>query len=537
MTGAAQAGQSRLALWFAVGIVAVFAALQAATLDYGTRINDLPYIQDYRITSDVVRGSGLARDQLVGVQVDRKESLDLGMVRFKLYSVESDEVVCILALARIQPGKLQFDPGFYQYGGAFLYPLGAWYLALTKLGAIHLASLDTMLAQPQDMDRVWIAGRAFVLIAFVLSAFLLYLTLNEIAPAPVALAGLAIYLFCPVSIVYSQVIKPHWYALLWVNAALLIVVRAFLRNRLTLAAELLLGAAIGLAVGSATTFSLLAVLIWGALAVLMQRGGLRFVTLLRVPAVALIAFLATNPYYVLNWRAVRLEQAAAASWFNWSFDPGALWQFLQNSLFAGFGVALAVLLFAAIVYHLIRGPAWARLFALAVLVPIVMIAAMTATLASWNSNARYIPYVIPAGLILIALWRWPHRSLILGLCAMATAAQAAPMKLAYFDENSDTHGTRLLAAQWIDSNVQKNDALCLATDTLVPFDVPPFRFEQYRINAPDCVRMVRIERHPAAVVIDAGYKIEKRFTPRLSPQSFPLVWEHINPQITIYRKQ
>jgi hypothetical protein len=47
---------------------------------------------------------------------------------------------------------------------------------------------------------------------------------------------------------------------------------------------------------------------------------------------------------------------------------------------------------------------------------------------------------------------------------------------------------------------------------------------------------VQVERQPRAVVADPNYAIAKRFTPRLSPQSFPLVWEHINPQITIYKK-
>ena len=52
-----------------------------------------------------------------------------GWCEFKLYSIEADEAVNIIALARIKPGQGQFDPGLYQYGGAYLYPLGAWYFA------------------------------------------------------------------------------------------------------------------------------------------------------------------------------------------------------------------------------------------------------------------------------------------------------------------------------------------------------------------------------------------------------------------------
>jgi len=110
------------------------------------------------------------------------------------------------------------------------------------------------------------------------------------------------------------------------------------------------------------------------------------------------------------------------------------------------------------------------------------------------------------------------------------------LKLAYFDENSDTNSTRRSAAAWIDQNIPKSDAICVGTETLVPYDVPPFRFDQYKINSPDCRWLVQIERQPRAVLPIPQYGIAKRFVPRLSPQVYPLVWEHINPQITVYRK-
>jgi hypothetical protein len=519
----------------AAGIVVLFVILQAATLTYGTRINDLPFIRDYRVTTDVVSNSGLNRDHLVGSTTSQSESVDVWMVRFKLYPIEADEVDNIIALARIKPGLMQFDPKFYQYGGAFLYPLGGWYLSLSKLGALHLMPLGELLRYPQQIDGVWIGGRAFVLLAFAISAFLLFMTLNELAPTGIAAAGLAIYLLCPASIMFSQVTKPHWYALLWVNTAFLIVTRAFIRNRLTLMPEIVLSVAIGLAVGSAATFGLMAVFIWIALAILARRGGMGAVSLLRIPLVAGAAFLLSNPYYVLNWPAVQAERAATANWFSPSIRPDTFLMFVQNSLFSGFGIAVTALIFAVVIWHLLRGPGWARLFSTAIVIAIGVTAVMTASMSTWTVNFRYIPYVLPAALILIALRPWPYRGAALVLCLVATVAQSAPLKLAYFDENSTTHSTRLLAAEWIDANIPKQDAICLATNTLVPFDVPPFRFDQYKLNSPDCRWRVEVERHLRAVAPNPREEIAKRFVPRLSPQFFPLVWEHINPQITIYR--
>ena len=515
-------------------MIAVFVLLQALTLNYGTRINDLPFIRDYRVTGDVLRGSGLTRSQLMGETTERPESLDLWMVRFKLYSIEPDEVVNIIALARIKPAQLQFDPGLYQYGGAYLYPLGVWYFALSKLGMIHLAPFEQLLEHPQWMDGVWISGRRLCPGRFCSVRAPVFLALIELAPPTVALAGLAIYLFCPASIMFSQVIKPHWYAFIWVNAALLLIVRAFTRGGLSMAAELALAAFIGLCVGSATTFSLFAVLLWGALVFLVVRRATHPLALLRVPVVAVIVFVVTNPYYLLNWSAVRNERLAAQSWFQPALDPHAILAFVDNSMFAGFGIAFTLLLLAVVLWHLVRGPAARRAFALGMLVPIVVMAVATANLALWNLNFRYISLRDPGRALLLAAWSWPLRKTAMTLCAALTIAQALPLKLAYFDENSASHSTRLAAAAWIDAHIPDNDAIC--TGTPAPFDMPPFRFDRHPINTPDCRWEVHTERQLRAVKVDPGFRIAARFTPRFSPQAFPLVWESINPQITIYRK-
>jgi hypothetical protein len=520
----------------AAALIVLFVILQASTLDYGIRINDLAFIRDYRVAGDVLRGSGLDRPHLVGAPVDRPESLDLWMVRFKLYSIEADEVNNIIALARIRPSDWDFDPKYYQYGGAYLYALGAWYQFLSKLGLINILPLDQLLADPQQIDRVWVAGRVFVLAAVTASAILLFLMLLLVAPPHIALAGLAIYLLCPATIMFSQVMKPHWYALLWVNAALLLTVRVHMRNRMTLREEFCLAAAIGLAVGSAATFSLFAALLWGALAFLALNRRIPFAALVRIPTIALIVFVLTNPYYLLNWPAVLAEQAAVEAWFQPTFSLDTLVRFTRNSLFAGFGVVFVALALVVAVYKLASGPIGARLFAAGLLTPIAVTAAVTSNISDWHVNFRYAPYLLPAALLFVAATDWPYRGLLLALTAVATVAQAAPLKLAYFDENSDRYSTRLAAAAWIDANIPYNEAVCVPTTALAPFHVPPFRFDQHPINSPDCRWHVRVERQPDSVRIDPHETVTKRFAPRFSPQAFPFVWEHINPQITIYRK-
>jgi MFS family permease len=519
-------------------LISVFIVVQSVTLDYGTRINQISFIRDYHIASDVVRGSALERTAVIGAQEPRAETLDRAMLRFKLYTTDADEVDNVMALARIKPAQLQFDPHFYQYGGAFLYPLGIYYAALAKLGVLSVGSLDNILANPQAINRVWIAGRAFVLLAAAASGVLLYLALLQFAPPPIALLGLVIYLFCPATVMFSQVLKPHWYALLFGNAALLIMARAVVQARLSRASQVALAIVLGLAVGSVPTFALFAILTWCALLFLYWRGGKGASALFLIPAIAIVVFIVSNPYYLIDWRAVLDERSAQAGWFAPQLNVGLLTSFVRNSILSGFGVVLTPLFFAVLARHLLRpAPMGVRLLGVGIVLPLIVMAAITANMYFWHTNFRYVSYILPLMIVFLAIQPLPYRTVLFAITAAATIVQAAPLKLAYFDENSDAHSTRLAAATWIDAHLPPDAAICVSTPTPAPYNVPPFRFERHAINSPDCKWKVETEANPQTASAADTWQIARQFRPRLSPSVFPLVWENINPQITVYRRR
>jgi hypothetical protein len=523
--------------WMALLVALIFVIVQAFTLDYGTRINDLPHIRNYQVPAGITQQSGLERNTLIGTRTDRTESVPLWMARYKLYTVDADEVYSIIALARIRPGQLQFDPHYYQYGGAFLYPLGVYYFALSKLGVISIGSLEQMLANPQQINRVWIAGRAFVLLAAALAGLALYLALATAATPAVALIGLAIFYACPATVMFSQVLKPHWYALLFSNIALLIMTRAAAAGTLTRGAEIALGIAIGLAVGSVITFGLFAVMLWYALLYLVWRRSAPIESLLLVPIIAVIVFLATNPYYLLDWQAVQTERAATAGWYTFAVLWDAAPNLLRYTVLPGFGIALTLVFFAVVIRHLIRpAPLGLRLFGLAVLVPLAVMAAITAKLYFWHSNFRYFPYALPSMILFLGAAPWPYRRQILALAVVVTIVQTAPLKLAYIDENSREHSTRLVAAAWIDAHVPVEESVCSETGTPAPYSMPPFRFDLHRLNAPDCRWLVVVDGNREPRPATPGWTLAHEFRPRLSPDLFPLVWEHVNPRVAVFRK-
>ena len=97
---------------YALLLCIAYFVFQAMTLDYGTTINDIPYIRDAQVRVSL-EGTALERSSVIEVPEELPaESLDKRLMRFKLYSVEADEVYSIMGLSRIKPHLMQFDPHF-----------------------------------------------------------------------------------------------------------------------------------------------------------------------------------------------------------------------------------------------------------------------------------------------------------------------------------------------------------------------------------------------------------------------------------------
>src|SRR5205085_11474903 len=87
--------------------------------------------------------------------------------RYRLYTYQPDEMITMLALASMNPARRDFDPKLYQYGGLWVYPVGA----LLKLGMIvHFvpipppgeASSVYYLDHPEAFGRFYVVARFYV---------------------------------------------------------------------------------------------------------------------------------------------------------------------------------------------------------------------------------------------------------------------------------------------------------------------------------------------------------------------------------------
>src|ERR1051326_7490778 len=94
-----------------------------------------------------------------------KDRIDLARAyrRYFLYSNHPDEMLTLMSLSKMHPSKLDFHPHLFQYGGLFVYPLGALIFVGGKLGLVKLTSdLTFYLQNPEAFGRLYVVGRLFV---------------------------------------------------------------------------------------------------------------------------------------------------------------------------------------------------------------------------------------------------------------------------------------------------------------------------------------------------------------------------------------
>ena len=94
-----------------------FVLMQLWTVDYGTRLNDAEAVRQFSFAPGagaVMEEQHLRQETVISPRRTIGESAEKIMLRFKLYSVNPDEPLSIMAFRRIRPGRLDFNPDLFQ---------------------------------------------------------------------------------------------------------------------------------------------------------------------------------------------------------------------------------------------------------------------------------------------------------------------------------------------------------------------------------------------------------------------------------------
>ncbi len=279
--------------------------------------------------SDASRGADVDRDPLTKadspVRLNASEhDVAAILLRYRLYTHQPDEMITMRALAGMRPGRFQFDPRLYQYGGLFIYPVGVLIRSCGLLGLIDVrADLTYYLDDPEAFGRFYVAARAYVAVWGLLGVALAYAIAARLGGFRAAILAALLFALLPVVVCMSHEAKPHLSGAVLMLAAVWLAMRAVhapvsrSARRDWMGLCLACGAAVGMVLSSVPILSLIPwveFVIWrnrraaldrsdtaGQTAPANARSGMRAIgrALLGV-ALALGVYGLTNPYVLIN---------------------------------------------------------------------------------------------------------------------------------------------------------------------------------------------------------------------------------------------
>lgn len=411
--------------------------------------------------------------------------------RYRLFSRQPDEMITLMALQRMNPRQADFDPRLYQYGGGYIYAVGAGIGMASLSGLLDLSGApDPYLLQPEKFARFYVVGRSLSLLAAVAALLGLAKLAARFGTPPCAWMAVLLCACTPVFITAALEAKPHMPAtalLIW-SAWTLCEYERTGRRRLALLGGALAGlAAACVLTGFAGLLPLLALMPFarppqpGTLAARRLYKSDLFLGI----GIALILFAVLNPYLILN---VLMGNAAPSSNLLNSISmyrhqlshvgAGLLRTFALQHEAAGWLLpAVGLVGLASIVLMKLR-PASAVLAAAAGM--LILSGLLAAGKPAEFARFLLLPTVaisLGAAVGLGLLWRlqpWiAGSSLLLILLTTGTIRYVC----SFWTDMRGEHESRRSAAQWLVANFAESDSLAVLQEP-APYSVPPVDFHR-----------------------------------------------------------
>jgi len=401
------------------------------------------------------------------------------LLRYRLYSRQPDEMITFQALARMDPRSGDLDPRLYQYGGGFIYLVGAAVGLCHVLGLTQLsADPGVYLTHPALFARFYLAAR---IVTLLFGALLLVAAARLARRAAGRAAGWAAFVLVAASPVFITGVleaKPHLPSVclvLWATLAAL-AWHAHRRPR-----DLLrLGAAAGYALGLVLT-GLAAALLWPVLA--LAHGPRRRVwrSLALAALLALAVYAVTNPFVVYNALCNRAALAGnlgnSTAMYRVGDLPAGAWRVVTLLVEACGPVVVIVGLLA-----LVRSWRRWRRETLLVIAPgaamVLLCVAIGAGKPAEFGRFLLLPAVLLAVGSAIAIadisCRHPGRGVIATLLVLLTMRTPAYVRNFAIDARFE-HESRHRAAAFLETNVPASAAIGVV-QVPAPYATPPLNF-------------------------------------------------------------
>ena len=193
---------------------------------------------------------------------------------------------------------------------------------------------------------------------------------------------------------FSQIIKPHWFSLIWINLIIYNLVKLKIKDSDFLKRLIYISIFMGLSIGSALYNIFFIIVAYIFIFFFLNKNYLKINNVFISLFFLTFSFIITNPIFLTNSSGVILEFSNLINWFKGSINFKNILSFYKNSLITGFGFANIIFLIYLI--FLKKNHKYFNLFFLILIIPLILISIITSQQSEWHINFRYLPYFLPS---------------------------------------------------------------------------------------------------------------------------------------------
>lgn len=162
-----------------------------------------------------------------------------------------DEQNVFRALYNFNPKKFDFNPHYFRYGGAWLYPMSLTLFLASKIGIFKIVKdLSYYMYYPNNILLMSITGKTFGIICYIIAILILFIITTKFYNLRTFIISAFFMTFCPGIIVETVYLKPILSSLMWYILGIFFIFR-ILEDEINLKSNsIYAGLCAGLASGS-----------------------------------------------------------------------------------------------------------------------------------------------------------------------------------------------------------------------------------------------------------------------------------------------